>query len=114
MVALRWQPGAEAMAVMTPAAIFDRCLKDMGDRATQRDTPEGERSMAKTVRAFWEIHGQNILSRGYMTEAEGWLFMEVLKMVRGAQGVFHADDHIDRVAYAALAAEAAFSTGGEA
>lgn len=77
------------------------------ERGKQRDQPGGEKSMASTVKAFWQIHGPAILARGHMTETEGWHFMEVLKMVRSAYGVFTPDDYEDKTAYAALAAEAA-------
>lgn len=70
----------------------------MGDRAKERDT-EQERSMAKTVAMF------NTLFGATMTEAQGWSFMVLLKMVRGVQGNFRADDFVDAAAYVALWAE---------
>lgn len=80
---------------------------EMTDRARSRDAPGGERSMARTVTAWWAIYGPSILTRGYVTELEGWEFMSILKKVRGAQGEYRADDYTDDVAYVALAAEAA-------
>lgn len=68
-------------------------------RASDRDVAQ-ERSMAKTVKVF------NALTGNDLTEAEGWRFMQVLKMVRGETGPYKADDHIDEAAYAALYAEA--------
>lgn len=70
-------------------------------RAAQRDQPNGEKTMANTVKAFNAIYGTSL------TEVQGWHFMELLKMVRSAYGVYVADDFEDKVAYAALAAEAA-------
>lgn len=72
----------------------------MAERGKQYDSPEGERSMGKTVEAFNTITGQD------MTEAQGWLFMSVLKKVRQYQGKPHLDSCEDDVAYAALFAEA--------
>jgi len=73
----------------------------MRDRAASRDTPTGERSMARAVAAFNSLYGHSL------TETEGWQFMSILKKARGAQGTYREDDYIDDVAYAALAAESA-------
>lgn len=71
----------------------------MGQRAADRDQKE-ERSMAKIVKIFNELHGTNL------TERQGWNFMVVLKMVRANIGDnFRADDYIDQLAYMALEAE---------
>jgi hypothetical protein len=77
-------------------------------RAIQRDKPDGEKSMARTVAAFNAIYGTDL------SEVQGWHFMELLKMVRSAAGIYIADDYEDKVSYAALAAEAASPsiTGG--
>ncbi|RFA24435.1 hypothetical protein CAI21_21670 [Alkalilimnicola ehrlichii] len=80
---------------------------EMADRAASRDTPTGERSMARAVRAWWAIYGDAVVQRGHVTETEGWQFMSILKKVRGAQGEYREDDHTDDVAYSALAAESA-------
>jgi len=74
-------------------------------RAAQRDTPEGERSMRRTVDAFNAMYGTRL------TEAQGWQFMALLKMARAAGGRQHRDDYIDMAAYAALAGECAL--GGQ-
>lgn len=84
----------------TAPAILNRAAADIQQRAALRDQPHGERSMARAVAAFNAMFGYAL------TVAEGWQFMELLKMSRGAAGSYHADDHLDRVAYAALAAEA--------
>ena len=71
------------------------------DRANTYDKPEGERSMAATVQAFNAITGQNL------TEAQGWLFMALLKAVRAFQREgYHADSIEDMAAYVALMGEA--------
>lgn len=73
----------------------------MLERGKQYDKPEGERSMATTVLAFNAITGQ------LLTEAEGWLLLQILKDVRQWQNpAYHADSAEDGVAYSALKAEA--------
>ena len=73
----------------------------MRDRAATYDKPEGERSMAATVAAFNNITGHQL------SEADGWLMMTILKLVRLNQREgFHQDSAEDAVAYAALLAEA--------
>lgn len=74
----------------------------MLERGKQYDKPEGERSMVTAVSAFNTITGQSL------TEAEGWLLLQVLKDVRQWQNPasYHADSAEDCVAYAALKAEA--------
>lgn len=73
----------------------------MRDRAAQYDKPQGERSMGTTVIAFNAITGQTL------SEAEGWLLLQLLKDVRLFQRPgYHADSAEDCIAYAALKAEA--------
>ena len=72
----------------------------MRDRATKYDKPQGERSMKRTVAMF------NALTGHWLTEVDGWQFMECLKAVRSREGEPRADDFEDGVAYAALAGEA--------
>lgn len=73
----------------------------MEERGKQYDKPEGGRSMGKCVAAF------NILTDHSLTEAEGWLLLQVLKDVRLFQRAgYHADSSEDCVAYAALKGEA--------
>lgn len=73
----------------------------MEERAKQYDKPDGERSMGKCVAAFNIITGQDL------SEAEGWLLMQVLKDVRlWTRPGYHADSAEDCVAYSALKAEA--------
>jgi queuine/archaeosine tRNA-ribosyltransferase len=84
------------------AGILEQAAKEMANRAETYDKPEGERSMAATVHAFFAVTGID------MTEQQGWQFMELLKMVRSNQGGFRADSFVDGAAYAALAGEAAY------
>lgn len=73
----------------------------MAQRATTYDAEGGERSMGKAVAALNAITGQDV------TEAQGWLLMELLKNVRlFARPAFHQDSAEDGVAYAALMGEA--------
>jgi hypothetical protein len=80
---------------------LERGVKHMRDRAVQRDSDTGERSMARAVAAFNAQEGTNL------TEAQGWRFMIQLKYARAVNGVFVADDYEDMAAYAGLAGEAA-------
>lgn len=81
--------------------ILSKAADLMEERGKTYDTPGGERSMAKTVAAF------NILTGEEITEAQGWLFMQLLKDVRlFTRSGYHADSAEDAIAYAALKAEA--------
>lgn len=101
-------PGAEpapaAIEAPTTASapeLLQRAAQHMTDRAATYDQPEGERSMGKTVAAFNAVTGRNL------TEAEGWLLLDILKQVRLFQRPgYHADSAEDHIAYAALMAEA--------
>ena len=79
--------------------ILQNAAAEMLDRAASRDTPEGERSMGRCVKAFNAMFGTEL------TETQGWQFMELLKMARSVGGEFRLDDFTDGVAYAALAGE---------
>ena len=71
-------------------------------RGKQRDTPRGERSMGRAVKAFNAMFGTAL------TEPQGWQFMAILKMARAsAGGPVRIDDYIDQAGYAALAGECA-------
>ena len=81
--------------------LLGRAARHMHDRASTYDKPEGERSMGRAVQAFNAITGHSL------TEAEGWLFMAMLKAVRSETRVEpHQDSLEDLIAYAALYAEA--------
>ena len=91
----------KASVVPTIAAhgILQNAAAEMLDRAASRDTPKGERSMGRCVKAFNAMFGTEL------TETQGWQFMELLKMARSVGGAFRLDDFTDGVAYAALAGE---------
>ncbi|WP_444902202.1 DUF6378 domain-containing protein [Microbulbifer sp. SSSA007] len=82
-------------------AFLEKGVQHMRDRAEQRDSEDGERSMTKTVTAFNALYGHCV------TEEQGWMFMALLKQSRASVGVFVADDYEDGAAYVALAGEAA-------
>lgn len=83
------------------ATLLRRAAEIMEERGRQYDKPDGERSMGKCVAAFNLITGQSL------SEAEGWLLMQLLKDVRQWQRPgYHADSAEDCIAYAALKAEA--------
>jgi hypothetical protein len=73
----------------------------LDQRGTMRDAPSGERSMPRAVSGFNAITGRDL------DDVEGWIFMLQIKLSRAMQGQFHADDWLDLIGYAALAAEAA-------
>ena len=82
-------------------SLLAAAARHMRERAAAYDQPEGERSMGRTVAAFNAITGHRL------RESEGWLLMELLKAVRDfTTDDGHADSQEDRIAYAALAAEA--------
>lgn len=93
---------------MKSTEFLQAAIDVQAERGKQYDSPEGERSMGRTVQAFNAITGRDL------TEAEGWLLLQVLKDVRQWQnpGQFHHDSALDCVAYASLKGEA-LSAGGE-
>ena len=81
--------------------LLNKAAELMAERGKQYDKPEGERSMGKCVTAFNAITGKDL------TEAEGWLLLQLLKDVRLWQRKgYHQDSAEDCIAYAALKAEA--------
>jgi hypothetical protein len=85
----------------TAPELLERAAQLMLERGRQYDKPEGERSMATTITAFNAITGQDL------TEAQGWLMMTILKMVRDNQReAAHQDSCEDLIAYSSLYAEA--------
>ena len=83
----------------TAAQILRAAAAHIENRAQQRDTPAGERSMKRTVAGF------NALTGHALTERDGWLFMVVLKAARASAGRVNLDDYEVLAAYAALAGE---------
>lgn len=86
---------------MKAQEILNAAAGHMQDRSSTYEKPEGERSMARAVAALNAITGRD------MTEAEGWLLLQLLKNVRlFTRPGFHQDSAEDAVAYAALMGEA--------
>lgn len=90
----------------TAAHILQQGVDALSNRAAERDQADGERSMARCVKAFNAMFGHQI------TEEQGWQFMELLKMARAAGGAYREDDYVDGAAYCALAGEAAAKVRG--
>lgn len=85
----------------TAPALLSKAASIMEERGKQYDKPEGERSMGRAVGAF------NCITGHKLTEAEGWLLLQVLKDVRLWQRPgYHQDSAEDCIAYSALKAEA--------
>ena len=81
--------------------LLHRAASLMDERGQQYDQPSGERSMLAAVTAFNAIAGY------HLTEADGFLLMALLKMVRDQQRETpHRDSIEDLVAYASLYGEA--------
>lgn len=85
----------------TAPQLLSKAASIMEERGKQYDKPDGERSMGKCVQAF------NVVTGKSLTEAEGWLLLQILKDVRLFQNPgYHQDSAEDCIAYAALKAEA--------
>lgn len=98
-----FQSHEETVKVPEPKAaeLLGRAAAHMHDRSSVYDEPEGDRSMGKIVTAFNAITGRDL------TESEGWMFMQQVKLVRlFTRSEYHADSAEDNIAYAALLAEA--------
>lgn len=87
---------------MKSTEFLQAAIDTQAERGKQYDSPEGGRSMGRTVQAFNSITGRDL------TEAEGWLLLQLLKDVRQWQNPdkYHHDSALDGVAYASLKAEA--------
>ena len=90
----------------TAPAMLQKAADLLIERGKQYDSPEGERSMAQTVEAF------NAITCHDLSEADGWLLMALLKMVRdNKRSIVHVDSCEDLIAYAALYSEARIERG---
>lgn len=94
---------ADANEQFTAPAILALAADAMRDRAAARDTPAGERSMARCVAMFNAYMGGD----RFMSETDGWMFMAFLKAARSKHGGLNIDDYIDGAAYNGLAGESA-------
>lgn len=93
------QARGEKPAPETAADFLRKALNALSDRGVLRDSPEGERSMALTVRLFEVLTGLTI------GEKNGWLFMICLKLARNQQGGVNLDDYIDLAGFSSLLGE---------
>ena len=94
------QSGLSATALLAKAA------ETLNQRGVDYDNPKaGERSIPGVVRLFNTATGASV------TEAEGWLFMLFLKVVRSQQSPDKVDNFVDLIGYAALYGESALSGG---
>lgn len=107
-VACDESPATEGLKVATADAvsILVAAADCIGDRAAERDQPNGERSMSRAVAMFTAWRGDDA---GPLEETEGWVFMALLKLARAACGRHRLDDYTDGAAYIALAGESADS-----
>lgn len=87
---------------LSATSFLKRAIELQEERGKDYDSPEGERSMGKAVEAF------NAITEKTLSEAEGWLLLQLLKDVRqwSVKGRYHKDSAEDCVSYAALKAEA--------
>lgn len=82
----------------TPAPQVLQLARDALVRGIERDTPTGERSMAKAVAAFNSLTGLEL------TEEDGNRFMICLKLARSMTSQ-NVDNYVDICGYAVLAEE---------
>lgn len=96
MASSKWGTSMKAPDMLTQAAAV------LTERGKQYDQPGGERSMGKAITMFNAATGRNL------RESEGWLLLELLKIVRDCNTPDkpHEDSLLDGVAYSALKAEA--------
>lgn len=87
--------------------VIDDVKNTIVDRGKERDLEDGERTIPRCVVAFNSITGHDL------SNEDGWLFMQILKMCRSLQGSYKYDDYRDGVGYAALRAEEAIMTEDE-
>ncbi len=91
------------MLEYTAESFLAEAARILAERGKAYDSPDGERSMAKTVAMF------NLRTGKELTEAEGWIFLGYLKDVRqDSAGGAHHDSAVDRINYSLLEAEARF------
>lgn len=88
----------------TAPDILRKAEEIMRERGKQYDQQGGERSMEKIVNTFNAATGHNL------TEAQGWMFMIFLKLVRdNSRTEGHQDSCEDLVAYSSLYGESRLS-----
>lgn len=78
---------------------LEEASETMKRRAALRDAEDGERTAAQIAHVFNAITGNDL------SEADAWMFLIVLKIVRSRNGKFNRDDFVDMAAYAGLLGE---------
>jgi hypothetical protein len=84
---------------MNAVDFIKQAMQILEDRAKDRDTPQGERSMKRAVAIF------KARTDVELSEYQGWIFIQCLKHAREAQGAYSLDDTVDDIGYAALRGE---------
>ena len=88
-----------ARKTTTADSILNEGLETLKQRGKEYDATGGERSMLKTVSLFNHLTGHQL------TVADGWKFMQFLKMVRIQQAPAKRDSYVDLANYVALEGE---------
>lgn len=83
-----------------PAYSFlEEAVTTMKARAELRDKEDGERTAAQIAKVF------NVITGHTLSEADAWMFLIVLKIVRSRSGRYNKDDYVDLAAYSGLLGE---------
>ena len=85
----------------TAPQLLSQALAIQQERAAQYDQAGGERSAGKVAAMFNIAKGREVV-----TEADVWLMLTILKIVRGEADGPHADSCLDFVSYSSLYGEA--------
>lgn len=93
---LNKEPGKERQSAH---GFLDEASNTMKQRAALRDAEGGERTAAQIAKVFNAITGHSL------SEADAWMFLVVLKIVRSRNGKYNRDDYVDLAAYAGLLGE---------
>lgn len=93
-------PEEKATAYKEEAHTFlAEAAEQMMARAKLRDTNSGERTAGRIADVFNRITGHRL------TEADAWMFLVVMKIIRSRGGSYNRDDYVDLAAYASLLGE---------
>ena len=91
--------------MMCASEFIQNGLEAVKSRAVERDTADGERSVARAAKAFAAFAGRPVS----MTELDGLMFQLCIKIARAMTpgGRHNPDNYTDMVGYAGLAGECA-------
>ncbi|HML83288.1 MAG TPA: DUF6378 domain-containing protein [Thiomonas arsenitoxydans] len=89
----------------TPSApdLLIMAADTIANRAAERDSAYGERSMWRAVQMFNVWRGPR--AHTPMNERDGWAFMVFVKLSRASEGKHRQADWVDGAAYMALCCE---------